>query len=49
METEDQWMTEEERQKKREFEAKRKAHYNEYMAVKMARKLIEEEDDDDDD
>lgn len=33
---------------KREFEMKRKAHYNEYYAVKLARKLLEEEEEDDD-
>lgn len=31
-----------------EFEKRRKAHYKEFEAVKLARKLIEEEDDDDD-
>lgn len=29
------------------FESKRKAHYNEYYAVKLARKLMEQEEDDD--
>lgn len=32
-----------------EFEKRRKAHYNEFEAVRLARKLIEEEDDDDED
>lgn len=31
-----------------EFEKRRKMHYREFEAVKLARKLIEEEDDDDD-
>lgn len=35
-------------EKRLEFEKRRKAHYNEFEAVKMARKLIEEEDDEDD-
>lgn len=30
-----------------EFERRRKAHYNEFEAIKLARKLIEEEDEDD--
>ena len=29
------------------FEAKRKKHYNEFQAVKLARKLIAEDEDDD--
>jgi hypothetical protein len=29
------------------FESKRKAHYNEYFAVKLARQLMEKEGDDD--
>lgn len=32
-----------------EFEKRRKAHYNEFEAIKLARKLIEEDDEDDDD
>jgi len=37
-----------EREKRRSFEAKRKKHYNEFMAVKMARQLMNEDEDDDD-
>lgn len=32
---------------RQDFEKRRKAHYKEFEAVKMARKLIEEEDEDD--
>ena len=32
---------------KKVFEAKRKNHYNEFQAVKLARKLMEEDDDED--
>jgi len=39
----------EEREKRRSFEAKRKQHYNEYQAVKMARALIAKDEDDDED
>lgn len=35
--------TEEQRSKRLEFEKRRKAHYNEASAIKLARKLIEEE------
>jgi len=38
----------EEREKRRSFEAKRKKHYNEFHAVKMARALMDREEDDDD-
>lgn len=46
---EDENLTEDQKKKKGEFERRRKAHYNEFEAVKLARKLIEEEDEDDDD
>lgn len=35
-------------EKRRSFENKRKAHYNEYMAVKLARQLMQKDEDDDD-
>ncbi|XP_059612689.1 protein phosphatase inhibitor 2 [Phlebotomus argentipes] len=41
--------TEEQKAKRLEFEKRRKAHYKEFEAVKLARKLIEEEEDDEDD
>lgn len=36
-------------EKRLEFEKRRKMHYNEFEAIKLARKLIEEEDDEEDD
>ena len=45
-ESDDENLTEEEKKKKREFEVKRKMHYNEFQAVKLARKLLEEEGED---
>ncbi|XP_055689477.1 protein phosphatase inhibitor 2 [Lutzomyia longipalpis] len=41
--------TEEQKAKRLDFESRRKAHYKEFEAVKLARKLIEEEEDDEDD
>ncbi|XP_017473237.1 PREDICTED: protein phosphatase inhibitor 2 [Rhagoletis zephyria] len=41
--------TPEEKVRRLEFERRRKAHYNEFEAVRLARKLIEEELDDEDD
>ncbi|KAM4660019.1 protein phosphatase inhibitor 2 isoform 2-T2 [Amazona ochrocephala] len=53
-EEEDEELTPEEREKKKQFEMKRKMHYNEGRNIKLARQLIEkelqgEEDDDDED
>lgn len=45
----DSGLSEEQIKIKREFEQKRKKHYNEFYAVKLARKLLEEEDDEEDD
>ncbi|GFT75204.1 protein phosphatase inhibitor 2 [Nephila pilipes] len=44
----DEVVTEEERAQRSAFEYKRKMHYNEFYAVKLARKLIDKEDDDED-
>lgn len=41
--SEDEDETEEEKAKRIEFEKRRKLHYNEASAIKLARKLIEEE------
>lgn len=35
-------------EKRKSFEYKRKAHYNEFMAVKLARQLMQNEEEDDD-
>uniref|UniRef100_A0A663DYV5 Protein phosphatase 1 regulatory inhibitor subunit 2 n=1 Tax=Aquila chrysaetos chrysaetos TaxID=223781 RepID=A0A663DYV5_AQUCH len=54
-EEEDEELTPEEREKKKQFEMKRKMHYNEGRNIKLARQLIakelhgEEEDDEDED
>lgn len=39
--------TEEEKARRIEFEKRRKLHYDEASAIKLARKLIEEEDEED--
>jgi protein phosphatase inhibitor 2 len=39
----------EEKVKRKHFESKRKMHYNEFQAVKLARKLMEEDDEEDED
>ncbi|XP_023218701.1 protein phosphatase inhibitor 2-like [Centruroides sculpturatus] len=41
--------TEEERAKRKLFEYKRKTHYNEFYAVKLARKLMSADEDEDED
>lgn len=40
-----QLLSPEERERRRKFEQKRKAHYNEFYAVKMARQLMEDDAD----
>merc|ERR1711860_17954 len=42
-------LTPEGRERRKSFEQKRKAHYNEFYAVKMARQLMDENDDEDED
>ena len=44
---EEQLETEEEKVRRIEFEKRRKLHYDEASAIKLARKLIKEEDEDD--
>lgn len=48
-EEEEEELSEEQKKRKLEFERRRKAHYNEFEAIKLARKLIEEEQEDEDD
>ncbi|XP_041771314.1 protein phosphatase inhibitor 2 isoform X3 [Anopheles merus] len=48
-EEEEEELTEEQKKRKQEFERRRKAHYNEFEAIKLARKLIEEDDEEDED
>lgn len=47
--TDEEELTPEELQQRKDFENKRKKHYNEYYALKLARRLLEEEEDDEDD
>ena len=42
-------LTPEERERRKSFESKRKSHYNEFFAVKMARQLMHENEDYDED
>ncbi|CAB3364551.1 Hypothetical predicted protein [Cloeon dipterum] len=46
-EEEEEELPPEQKARKNHFESKRKMHYNEFQAVKLARKLMEEEDDED--
>lgn len=46
--SDDEELTPEQQAKKREFELKRKKHYNEFHALQVAKKLLEEEEDDED-
>jgi protein phosphatase inhibitor 2 len=48
-EEDDTDLTDAQKLHKKEFQNRRKAHYNEFEAVRLARKLIEEEDEDEDD
>lgn len=41
--------TEEERKRRKEFENKRKSHYNEFQMVKLARELLQKEMDEEED
>lgn len=41
-------LTPEERERRKSFEQKRKAHYNEFFAVKMARQLMDDDEDEED-
>ncbi|KAI5701803.1 protein phosphatase inhibitor 2 [Diaphorina citri] len=45
--SEDEEETPEQKAARMEFDKKRKSHYNEFYAAKLARKLMEEEDEDD--
>lgn len=47
--SDDEDISPEEREKRKIFEMKRKQHYNEYYAVKLARKLMEDDDEEDED
>ena len=48
-EDEDLELTDDQRASRVDFEKRRKLHYNEFEAIKMARKLIEDDDDEDED
>lgn len=41
-------LTDEERERRKNFEKKRKMHYNEFEAVRMAREMKDEDEDEDD-
>lgn len=48
-ESEEEEETPEQKEKRHEFESRRKAHYNEFHAVKLAKELLAQEDDEDED
>jgi len=48
-EEEDEGLTEQEREEKRKFALRRKEHYNEFMAVKLARELMARDEEEDED
>uniref|UniRef100_A0A915HRM3 Uncharacterized protein n=1 Tax=Romanomermis culicivorax TaxID=13658 RepID=A0A915HRM3_ROMCU len=51
VDTDDDELSEEQKERKRQFELKRKKHYNEFQAVKLAKQLLAQQDEtvDDDD
>jgi len=48
IESDEEEETSADKEKRKSFEYKRKAHYNEFMAVKLARQLMQNEEEDDD-
>lgn len=46
LDAEDEFLTEEQKERRRQFELKRKKHYNEFQATRLAKQLLDQEDDD---